>query len=98
MFANALGTPVWGGATSARYAARNVNCVLVVREPHNGLGAPQARPPARSGDRGTPPFDSRSGRPERSRGARARAWGGGGGEAPGSGCHDLGGDVGLQLS
>src|ERR687887_613791 len=38
----------------ARYAARNENFVLVVREPHNGPGAPQARPPARSGDRGAP--------------------------------------------
>src|SRR5919198_1944601 len=33
------------------------NFVLVVREPHNGLGAPQARPPARSGDRGAPASD-----------------------------------------
>ena len=41
----------------ARYAARNENFVLVVREPHNGLDAPQARPPARSGDRGAPASD-----------------------------------------
>jgi len=37
-------------------------------EPHNGLGAPQARPPERSGDHGAP---------------RAKARGGRGGEAPG---------------
>src|SRR5436190_6941298 len=53
--------------TLARYAARSENFVLVVGEPHNGLGAPQARPPERSGDRGAP---------------RAKAWGVRGGEAP----------------
>src|SRR5204862_2635147 len=50
-----------------RYAARSENFVLVVGEPHNGPGAPQARPPERSGDRGAP---------------RAKAWGVRGGEAP----------------
>src|SRR5881394_3785288 len=47
--------------------ARSENFVLVVGEPHNGPGAPQARPPERSGDRGAP---------------RAKAWGVRGGEAP----------------
>src|SRR5947207_15083358 len=51
----------------ARYAARSENFVLVVGQPHNGPGAPQARPPERSGDRGAP---------------RAKAWGVRGGEAP----------------
>src|SRR5881394_4568380 len=51
----------------ARYAARSENFVLVAGEPHNGLGAPQARPPERSGDRRAP---------------RAKAWGVRGGEAP----------------
>src|SRR5204863_3800700 len=51
----------------ARYAARSENFVLVAGEPHNGPGAPQARPPERSGDRGAP---------------RAKAWGVRGGEAP----------------
>ena len=37
----------WRSHWLARYAARNENFVLVCREPHNGPGAPRARPPER---------------------------------------------------
>ena len=33
-----------GVSLVGRYAARNENFVLVASEPHNGLGAPKARP------------------------------------------------------
>jgi hypothetical protein len=55
----------------ARHAIRNVNFVLVVREPHDGLGAPRARPPERSGAMGPR---------ERRRGGAAGA------KPPGSSC------------
>jgi len=43
------------------YAARNENFVLVPGELHNGLGAPGARPPERSGAFGVPASDGDGG-------------------------------------
>ena len=37
-----------------RYAARNENFVRVVDEPHNGLGAPRARPAGAERGEGAP--------------------------------------------